>query len=130
MSGVESRVSATENSITNKVWSTDITTAIDNYDGTTVEAVRDRVTQTETDIDGITTTIRSVETWVGYDADGTESERLIERFNTTEETVDGHEQIIGSYDVTTSGTISSRLSTIEQTESNITLQVEYLESGA
>lgn len=61
ISGVISEVNTNTNSITNKVWESDITTKINQYDGSTVKDVRDRVTQTETSINGITQRVTSVE---------------------------------------------------------------------
>lgn len=46
--------------ITQKVWSSDITSSISAYDGSTASAMRDRITQNETDISGINTTISDV----------------------------------------------------------------------
>lgn len=71
ITGIESRVSNTEQNITNKVWQTDINTtiatAIDNYDNDrdeTHHTIRDRVTQTETDINGISSTVSDLSTTV------------------------------------------------------------------
>lgn len=64
ITGVESRVSSVENNISNKVWASDISSAIDEYDGTTGSSIRDRVTQTETDIDGISSTVSDLSTTV------------------------------------------------------------------
>ena len=61
MSGVSQKVDAVEKSITDKVWQTDITTQINNYDNTTTKIIRDRVTQVEQDIDGITSSVSDIE---------------------------------------------------------------------
>ena len=61
ISGVESKVDSVEKSITDKVWQTDITTQINNYDNTTTKIIRDRVTQVEQDIDGITSSVSDIE---------------------------------------------------------------------
>jgi len=62
LGGVVSNVDEINQSITNKVWQSDITTSINTYDGSTGAAIRDRVSQTETDISGITTRVYDVET--------------------------------------------------------------------
>ena len=59
--GIKDIVDEDHLSITQKVWQSDITNSINSYDGSTVAAVRDRVTQTETDISGITTRVSDVE---------------------------------------------------------------------
>ena len=61
ISGVISRVDQTEQKITNKVWESDITTKINQYDGSTVANIRNRVSQTEQDISGVTTRVADVE---------------------------------------------------------------------
>lgn len=59
--GVLTDVDSINNKITNKVWESDITTKINQYDGSTVSTIRDRVSQNETDITGITTRVSDVE---------------------------------------------------------------------
>jgi len=61
-SGLVFDVDRNTNAITSKVWESDITTKINQYDGSTGAAIRDRVTQTETSITGITTRVSDVET--------------------------------------------------------------------
>ena len=61
ISGVLTDVDSINNKITNKVWESDITSKINQYDGSTVSTIRDRVTQTEQDISGITTRVSDVE---------------------------------------------------------------------
>lgn len=61
INGIILDVNTNTQSITNKVWESDITTKINQYDGSTVNNIRDRVTQTETDISGITTRVSDVE---------------------------------------------------------------------
>ena len=61
ISGIISRVDQTEQKITNKVWESDITTKINQYDGSTVANIRNRVSQTEQDISGVTTRVADVE---------------------------------------------------------------------
>ena len=61
ISGVKHDVDQINNSITNKVWQSDIKNSINSYDGSTVSNLRNRVTQTETDISGITSRVSDVE---------------------------------------------------------------------
>ena len=62
ISGVSSKVDNVEKSIVNKVWQTDITSRINEYNNTTVKEIVDRVTKTETDINGVTTTVSTMKT--------------------------------------------------------------------
>jgi len=64
INGIESRVSQTEQNIVNKIWESDIETKIDEYDGSTVSQVRDRVSKTEQDISGISSTVSDLSTTV------------------------------------------------------------------
>lgn len=78
MSGIISDVDNNKQSITNKVWQTDISSSIDSYDGTTVQTIRDRVTSTETGISGITSRVSDVETGIsGLDTRMTTAETSI-----------------------------------------------------
>lgn len=61
ISGVLTDVDSINNKITNKVWESDITSKINQYDGSTVSTIRDRVAKNETDITGITTRVSDVE---------------------------------------------------------------------
>ena len=60
ISGLVFDVDRNSNSITSKVWQSDVSAAISSYDSTTSASLRDRVTQTETDISGINTTISDI----------------------------------------------------------------------
>lgn len=62
ISGVSSKVDNVEKSIVDKVWQTDITSKINEYNNTTVKEIVDRVTKTETDINGVTTTVSTMKT--------------------------------------------------------------------
>ena len=84
ITGVESRVSQAEQKITNKIWESDISAKINEYDGSTVSQVRDRVSQTEQDIDGITSTVSDLSTTVTNN-----NTTITGRVSTLEQTVDG-----------------------------------------
>ena len=89
ISGVSSKVDDNTKSITDKVWQTDITTSINNYDENKIQEIRDRVTETETDIFGIKTTISDVETTLETKADGETVEKIEERVTNVEQTASG-----------------------------------------
>lgn len=61
ISGLVFDVGKNTNAITSKVWESDITTKINEYDGSTGADIRNRVSQTETNISGITSRVSDVE---------------------------------------------------------------------
>lgn len=94
ISGVSSKVDAVENKITNKVWQSDITDKINNYNNTTIKTLTDRVTKTETDITGIRSTVSEVQTTVSKKADNTTVTELTNRVSTAEQSIDGFKTIV------------------------------------
>lgn len=89
MKGIETKVDNVEQSITDKVWQTDITTAINNYDGSTVNTIRDQISEQKITIDGITQTVKDVQTEVDKKADGSTVSSLTEKMSEMEQTIDG-----------------------------------------
>ena len=61
MTTISSKVDAINNKITNMVTQSDIDTAINKYDGSTVKTIRDRVSKTEQDISGLTSTVSDIQ---------------------------------------------------------------------
>lgn len=59
ISGVISRVNTVEQNITNKIWQSDITTSINDYDSTTTQSIRDDVSEMTQDLSGFKTTVSS-----------------------------------------------------------------------
>ena len=99
ITGVESRVSSVENTITNKVWSSDISSAIEAFDNgtdTTHSTIRDRITQTETDITGIRSSVTDIETSLDNKADGTTVSAISTRVSTLEQDVSGFHTTVES----------------------------------
>lgn len=101
ITGVESRVSSVENTITNKVWSSDISSAIEAFDNgtdTTHSTIRDRITQTETDITGIRSSVTDIETSLDDKADGSTVSAISTRVSTLEQDVSGfHTTVENTY---------------------------------
>lgn len=98
VSGVSSRVDAVNKSITDKVWQSDITNSINNYDNTTIKIIRDRQSEQETTIEGITSTVSDVQSKVKKKADGSTVQELSERVSTNEQTAEGFRQeVIKNY---------------------------------
>lgn len=98
ISGVSSKVDAVNKSITDKVWQSDITNSIDNYDKTTIKIIRDQQSKQETTIEGITSTVSDVQSKVEKKADGSTVQELSERVSTNEQTAEGFRQeVIKNY---------------------------------
>ena len=89
MKGLETKVDNVEQSITNKVWQTDITEAINNYDDSTINTIRDQVAEQKITIQGITQTVKDVQTEVEKKADGSTVSSLTEKVSEMEQTVEG-----------------------------------------
>ena len=108
ITGVESRVSSVENNIVNKVWSSDISSAIEAFDDgtdTTHSTIRDRITQTETDITGIRSSITDIETSLEDKADGSTVSAISTRVSTLEQDVSGfHTTVENTYATKTENT--------------------------
>lgn len=111
ISGVESKVDAVEKSITDKVWQDDITTSINNYDSTTTESIRSRVSQVEQDVDGIKSTVSDVQTTLTEKADGSTVSELTEKVSNLEQDADGFKQTVSSTYVT-KGELSNQSTTL------------------
>lgn len=94
ISGVESKVDSVEKSITNKVWQSDITTQINNYDNTTVKAIRDQVAETKTSLGKIQSTVSDVQTTLTTKADGSTVQSLSEKISKVEQDASGLKQTV------------------------------------
>lgn len=94
ISGVESKVDSVEKSITNKVWQSDITTQINNYDNTTVKAIRDQVAETKTSLGKIQSTVSDVQTTLTTKADGSTVQTLSEKVSSIEQDANGLKQTV------------------------------------
>ena len=92
ISGVSSKVDAVNKSITDKVWQSDITNSINNYDNTTIKIIRDQQSKQETTIKGITSTVSDVQSKIEKKADGSTVQELSERVSTNEQTAEGFRQ--------------------------------------
>lgn len=118
ISGVESKVDANTKSITDKIWQSDISTSINEYDGSTVKTIRDRVTSTEKDISGMKTTLSNVQTTVSKKADGSTVQTLSTKVATMESDFNG-------FKTTVSNTYTTK-DELGQSVSNITSQYTQL----
>lgn len=96
ISGVEEKADKANKSITDKVWQTDITETINNYDDTTVKDVRDRVSNVETNLSGITSTVSDMKTTIENKADGSTVTKLEDRVTKAEQDASGFKQTVES----------------------------------
>lgn len=94
ISEVEVKVDKNTKSITEKVWQSDITNSINNYDGSTAQAIRDRVSKTETDISGITSTVSDIQTSVSKKADGSTVTELQKTVTENKQDADSFKQTV------------------------------------
>lgn len=94
ISGVESKVDSVEKSITDKVWQSDITTQINNYNNTTVKTIRDQVAETKTSLGEIQSTVSDVQTTLTTKADGTTVQTLSEKVSKIEQDANGFKQTV------------------------------------
>lgn len=100
ISGIKSMVDYNRKAITDKVWETDIENHVygadDGDGGYTMSSISDRVTQTEQDISGITTTVSEVQSQVDNKADGSTVQTLSENFSTFQQTMSGFKTTVES----------------------------------
>lgn len=94
LSGVQTQVDAVKKSITDKVWQDDITNSINNYDSTTTQSIRSRVSQVEQDVNGIKSTVSDVQTTLTKKADGSTVTELSEKVSTLEQDANGFKQTV------------------------------------
>ena len=102
ITGVESRVSQAEQKITNKIWQTDIQSAIESYDNgtdSTHTSIKDRVSQTEQDINGIRTNVSNLTTTVTNN-----NTTITNRVSTLEQNVEGFKTTVSETYATISDT--------------------------
>lgn len=95
-SETSSVVNKLNQSITNKVWQSDITNSVNNYDNSTGKAIRDRLTKTETSLSGVTSTVSDMKTTLDKKADGSTVQSLTNRVSKTEQDVSGFKQTVES----------------------------------
>lgn len=124
---VSSKVDAVEQKITNKVWQSDITDSINNYDGTTIKSIRDQVAEQTVEIGKITSKVSDVETQLTQKADGSTVEELTEKVSQIEQDAEGFKQTVSETYATKdelTSTTETIQSTIEQTAEQITQTVQ------
>lgn len=96
ISGLVNIADTLNKKITQKVWQTDISNSLDYYDSSTAQSIRDRVSQTETDISGITSTVSDVQTTLATKADGSTVTALSNTVTQNKQTADAFQQTVTS----------------------------------
>ncbi len=96
ISGVEQKADKANKSITDKIWQTDITNTINNYDKNTVDDIRNRTTLVEKNLSGITSTVQDMQTTVSKKADGSKVTELTNRVAKAEQDASGFKQTVES----------------------------------
>ena len=89
ISTVSSEVDAINKKIVNMVTQDDIESSINDYDKSTTEALRTRISKTEQDIGGIKTTVSDVQSNLKNKADSSTVQSLNSKVTTIETTVNG-----------------------------------------
>lgn len=126
VTGVSSKVDAVEKNITNKVWQTDITSAINTYDGSTAKELRDRVTITEQDISGLKTTVSDVQSTLENKADDSTVTALSQKVTSLEQDAESFKTTVSETYVTND--MLKNYSTTEQMNSAITQKADSITS--
>lgn len=111
ISGLINLADEVNKKITQKIWQDDINSSINAYDGTTGADIRSRVSQTEQDITGITSTVSDISSELSTKADG-------EEFKTLQNTVTQNKQTADSFQQTVTSTYA-KLSDVDKVINNI-----------
>lgn len=124
ISGLVNLTDNINNSITNKVWQSDITQKVNEYDNTTGKSIRDRVTSTESNINGIWTSISDQSAQTVTKPDGTVVQGLAYKVHNVEDTAESHTRTIGTMqtDITK---VKTDLSTLEVGGRNLLMNSDF-----
>lgn len=117
-----SRLVATETSLTNKIWQTDIATAITPLQEQTTE-LSDRQSSFEQSLDGITTSISSMQTQIDSKADDEEVTEISTQISELTQDLSGFKTTVE----TTYATKTSLSNAIKSVRSSITQQADEIE---
>lgn len=94
VSGVTSKVDQITQSITNRVWLTDINEYINNYDQSTVQVISEKQNQYQQTLDSLSLNISNIQTSLTTKADGTVVSELESRINTAVNDINGFKQTV------------------------------------
>lgn len=94
ISGVEQKVDKANKSITDKIWTSDITNKINDYDQSTVKDIKDQISTVEQNLSGISSTVKEMETTISDKADGSTVTELTKRIAKAEQDASGFKQTV------------------------------------
>lgn len=89
MSGISSLVDKINGNITNKIWVSDINIAVDSFNNTTIQSIRDQVSSQEQTLSGFNQTVKDMQTTIEKKADGSTVETLSNKISQTEQSLNG-----------------------------------------
>lgn len=89
MSGISSLVDKINGNIINKIWVSDINTAVDSFNNTTIQSIRDQVSSQEQTLSGFNQTVKDMQTTIEKKADGSTVETLSNKISQTEQSLNG-----------------------------------------
>lgn len=89
MSGISSLVDKINGNITNKIWVSDINTAVDSFNNTTIQSIRDQVSSQGQTLSGFNQTVKDMQTTIEKKADGSTVETLSNKISQTEQSLNG-----------------------------------------
>ena len=94
VSGITSKVDQVAQSITNRVWVTDINEYINNYDQSTVQVISQKQNQYQQTIDSLNLNISDIQTTLSTKADGSTVTSLESKINNAINDVNGFKQTV------------------------------------
>lgn len=94
VSGITSKVDQVTQSITNRVWVTDINEYINNYDQSTVQVISQKQNQYQQTIDSLNLNISDIQTTLSTKADGSTVTSLESKINNAINDVNGFKQTV------------------------------------
>lgn len=94
ISGLINLADEVNKKITQKIWQDDISSSINAYDGSIGANIRNRVSQTEQDITGITSTVSDISSELSTKADGEEFKTLQNTVTQNKQTADSFQQTV------------------------------------
>lgn len=115
MSGISSLVDKINGNITNKIWVSDINTAVDSFNNTTIQSIRDQVSSQEQTLSGFNQTVKDMQTTIEKKADGSTVETLSNKISQTEQSLNGFKTTVENT-YTTNANLTSNYYNKSQTE--------------
>ena len=128
LSGVSSKVDATEKSIKDEVWKDSIISVIDENGNTVKKTLESLLVEHNVNLNGISTEVKNVKTTVGEKADGSTVQELSEKQSKLEQDANSFKTTV-SNTYATKDEVSSVQSTLIQKDKEIESKVESTEGN-